>query len=103
MTDEELEAIQKRADAATPGPWSAFTDPARRADQSLIVAPPPEYGLIHVQTHKDFASLNHDATFIAHAREDIPKLLAEVRRLRDENEQLSKSVEFCVSKHGLGG
>ena len=55
MTDR-LEEIRSRAEAATPGPW--------------------EIGVTY----------NHgrNATFIAHAREDIPYLLAEVERLQKD-------------------
>lgn len=57
MTPEELKEIKERADKATPGPWS--------------------------MEHCDYALGGFlDDLFIAHAREDIPKLVAEIDRLR---------------------
>ena len=75
MTDR-LDEIRARAEAATPGPW-------RELDAA--------YGMIVHDTGPDSAQIvvlaDHrfggpDSTFIAHAREDIPYLLAEVERLR---------------------
>jgi hypothetical protein len=76
LNAEELEAIRKRAEAATPGPWGyadrdnvVFT---ANADYKYAVEIAEEVG------HK------FDGEFIAHAREDVPKLLAEIERLRRE-------------------
>ncbi|MDN9011088.1 hypothetical protein QZ287_13680 [Brevibacillus laterosporus] len=72
MTREEIEAIRKRAEKATEGPWRVVPgkmvcfdiyDVYDKLDRSLI--------------HRE-----EDAKFIAHAREDIPKLLAEIERLQ---------------------
>ncbi len=69
MTNEDLLEIEARANAATPGPWM----------QSLR---------FHVVTDDsncdDIAGTTFpiDADFIAHARADIPPLVAEVRRLQ---------------------
>ena len=54
MTTQEIEAIRKRAEAATGGPWNVI----------------------------EFNEGNTE--FIVHSREDIPALLAEVARLRRE-------------------
>jgi hypothetical protein len=54
MTEDELKAIEKRVNAATPGPWTT--------------------GAGKIQ----------DRTFIAAARTDVPTLVAEVRRMRKE-------------------
>jgi hypothetical protein len=81
LNAEELEAIRKRAEAATPGPWGyadrdnvVFT---ANADYKYAVEIAEEVG------HK------FDGEFIAHAREDVPKLLAEIARL---NSQLSELI-----------
>lgn len=79
----DLEAIKARADAATPGEWSA-------QDTDLDVHTEDSRSLIHlaeVLLSDEDTRANHpqavaDAEFIAHAREDIPALLAEVHRLR---------------------
>ncbi|WP_199770748.1 hypothetical protein [Brevibacillus laterosporus] len=78
MTREEIEAICKRAEKATEGPWRVVPgkmvcfdiyDVYDKLDRSLI--------------HRE-----EDAEFIAHAREDIPKLLAEIERLRCETGEI---------------
>lgn len=62
MTEDELRAIEARANAAMPGPWEGFDN-----------NPCDDYWA------KDYPA---DAEFIARAREDIPRLVAEVRKLR---------------------
>ena len=75
MTDEELTEIRHRCERASPGPWKAWVE--GRDHQS---------GSSMVQTGADDIEMsgaaNADYDFIAHARQDIPRLLAEVERLR---------------------
>jgi hypothetical protein len=66
---DRLEEIQKRADAASPGPWKVFINPLR----DLISKNDPAEVLAQIDSDTDFAS---------HARDDIPWLLAEVDRLK---------------------
>ena len=70
MTAAELDAIEQRAHAATEGPWEAS---AHRTGHYLVIC--PDCG---VRGGYERA----DAEFIAHARSDVPALVAEVRRLR---------------------
>lgn len=75
MTQDQLDAIQERVDAATLGPWSN------------------DYGGNVDQVDPDGARIadnltQADAEFIAHARQDVPALLADNERLRAENERL---------------
>jgi hypothetical protein len=83
MSDDELNAIEARANAATPGPWT----------QGEIAAGDLPYagGCFAVEVfgatadpYAVLAECQHeaDAAFIAAARTDIPALVAEVRRLR---------------------
>lgn len=72
MTEEELQEIEARANAATEGPWDACLS------SGVCRAPPGEdhhSSIGHIRTKQD-------QEFIAHARTDVPKLVAEVRRLR---------------------
>lgn len=82
MSDERLEQIQARAAAATPGPWEAWDTgdpPAEDEARAWIVTP----GSLHLATlYAGDPSAN--ATFAAHAREDIPALLEEIDRLHEE-------------------
>lgn len=74
----DLDAIEARAAAATAGPWKAY---------ALSVADIWR-GNTNAQwfvgdTQANLAKVDHptDAVFIAHAREDVPALIAEVRHL----------------------
>lgn len=62
MTDERLNDIAARAEKATPGPWGEGAP-----------GNPRVYGPINNKG---------DRSFVAHSRQDIPELLAEVKRLR---------------------
>jgi hypothetical protein len=84
MTDEEaLARLEQLAAAAMPGPWVASdglveADGCRVADVGWGDVPGAEAG--------------HNGEFIAAAREAVPALCAEVRRLRAENEKLRAVV-----------
>jgi hypothetical protein len=75
MTDVDLDAITARANAATPEPW--LIDPSEqgfitKTGQPFITAPYHELDI-----------RDDDAEFIAHAREDVPALVAAVREARE--------------------
>lgn len=75
ITQEELTEIRDRAEKATEGPWSEYV----------------------IQ----FACVEEDADFIAHAREDIPKLLAEIERMDNLTTEYGESItEFCTELYG---
>ncbi len=74
LTQEELEAIRKRAEKATEGNWYCLTMDG------------VTYDISSEGTGIELAAAYSasDAEFIANAREDIPKLLAEIDRLRNK-------------------
>jgi hypothetical protein len=81
----DLEEIEFRCRAATPGPW-----------ESYVVGRDTEAGLNCIGTGdahflEVVGGTVADQDFIAGAREDIPKLIAEVRRLRAELKALRTS------------
>jgi hypothetical protein len=88
MTDEELKAIDERASKATPGPWTRgmAQDGESYPDGSGCAGDFYETGDIETagESPQDicFSAQAADATFIAHARTDIPALLATLRSER---------------------
>lgn len=95
MRDEELAEIEARAAAATPGPWLAEKDGGigmhvsstharAQFDFPGVVIGGDEQGLV-----ANWA----DLLFIAHAREYVPALAAEVRRLTDVAKQAEEAAE----------
>lgn len=90
MTDEQLREIEERANAALPGPWSIELDGPDDAMFRPILglfnpnAPPKSIERFVFDWMDESLNVrNHDAAFIAHAREDIPALIAEIRRLNE--------------------
>lgn len=73
MTEAQLAEIEARANAATPGPWTADNE----YDEPAVVGPDNRDLALFVET-------DADAAFLANARTDVPALVAEVRRLRAE-------------------
>lgn len=72
----DRDAIQKRVDAATAGPWvtgDGFLKPPATATQLV------RYGASVEQRHRD-------AVFIAHARTDVPALLQELAAVEGERD-----------------
>lgn len=83
LTDEELDAIEARASAATEGPWvRRFID----SEGDYIDAPDG-----HVVAE---ATEWHDADFITRARADVPVLVAEGRTLRTALDALVRAAAF---------
>lgn len=83
LTDyPDLDAIEARANAATPGPWRAGTE--EFIDYGAVFGRQiEEDGLSRVRCLvDDLSDIPGTAEFIAHARTDVPALVAEVRRLR---------------------
>lgn len=98
MNEAELKAIEKRANAADCGPWTY--------EDGMISWPAPGTSCgetitdgVHEHDHEceivdSFLSFTRteNGAFIAHARTDVPALIAEVRRLRAV---IIKANEVC--------
>lgn len=93
VSEEELELIEARLNAATDGPWEPFVEGRDHVagddfirtgggmndeapDMYVQLAFPDRPGVVPAPTA--------DLDFIAHARQDIRRLIDEVRRLRDQ-------------------
>jgi hypothetical protein len=80
LSDDELYAIEARCNAATPGPWRSFVEGRdHTSGSSFIMTGPVESRGPDIEL---MGATPGDQDFIAHARQDVPQLLAELRRLR---------------------
>jgi hypothetical protein len=109
-TPLDLDAIQARADKATPGPWAV---PGANVFRVIAIGPEPtgivEYPEEHFyygnddlvyQRHQDPGA---DRAFIAAARTDVPALVNELRALRAEVARLRAVGEpwaWAIAKKG---
>ena len=86
MTDTtaplDLDAIEARANAATSGPWYQGRDGRRYESSHEVFTREDMYDAESRDAYPQ-AARSEDAEFIAHAREDVPALVAAVRE-RDE-------------------
>ncbi|MGO4612656.1 hypothetical protein AB4305_11760 [Nocardia sp. 2YAB30] len=103
LTDTELDQLDALARAATPGPWFVRLLDDEHAMNLVAVSTVPDTGLgerwptfdhhqivaatlIQQPRYVDTADERWDdnALFIAHARQAVPRLIDEVRRLRQQ-------------------
>lgn len=89
LTAAELDAIEQRANAATEGPWEASAHDHAAGDVPILDRT-GHYLVICPDCGVRGGYERADAEFIAHARSDVPALLAEVRRLRAMGQRVSK-------------
>jgi hypothetical protein len=75
LSDADLDQIEARLRAASPAPWKSFVEGRDHTSGSSFIATPDS----DIELTGATAA---DQDFIAHARQDLPKLLHEVRRLR---------------------
>ncbi|MBS0408494.1 MAG: hypothetical protein JSR86_01155 [Proteobacteria bacterium] len=78
LTDIELARMQARCDAATPGPWLARVERREGFSGSDFIE-------TSAQDIEMLGATEADYDFVAHARQDIPALLAEIERLRSKD------------------
>ena len=103
LSEERLREIEARAKSATDGPWGAHDfGHAGNEEPSSIVVHTGKFD------HSDLCAFesetavawmprwerqeSENAEFIAHARTDVPDLLAEVKRLTAENARLREGI-----------
>lgn len=94
----DLEVVRGRADVATPGPWR--TQDAHAGEHCYeypVLAGNGWDSIAHgfSQESDADAQVVADMEFIAAARSDIPALVAEVERLRSENERLIEAADVA--------
>jgi hypothetical protein len=75
LNDDEIAAIKERYEQTTPGPWRSYVEARETFSGSSFIMTGGE------DMYLTGASVA-DQDFIAHARQDIPRLVAEVERLK---------------------
>jgi hypothetical protein len=86
ISDDELQAMQDRADAASKAPWQSFVEGRDMGCGSTFI----RIGGVDdceedmYVSRDDTRTSDADLDFIAAARQDVPRLIAEVKRLRGE-------------------
>ena len=83
ITKTELEAIKRRCEAATDGPWNSEGSPYVFA--KVPDGRPNGEGIVHCECYvrRGVTDDKANAEFIAAARTDVPELVAEVERLQE--------------------
>lgn len=97
ITDDELARLEALAQAATPGPWSddlRCFNPNGVRDAWCSMGPVLRYGDEFASPGQSAGSQSWlDSRFISAARDAVPALVAEVRRLRVVQAQLRNVIE----------
>jgi hypothetical protein len=99
---DRTDKIRERAEKATPGPWR-HEDDHEGSTMGFVGAQHPEYPTITTRIFDvcgDSGQAYEDAQFIAHARTDIPYLLAEVSSLESQLKQAQE--ELAKWKYAAG-
>lgn len=83
LSDAELAAIRHRCDGAAAAPWQSFVEGRdHTSGANFIMTPDNDIELS--------GATPSDQDFIAHARQDIPRLLDEIRRLKRQLQQAKR-------------
>ena len=112
LTNDDLEAIMARCQAASRAPWSCPTPGSRfhhtvvskgENPKSVLVA----HTFLHGSLSPPAPQAHNNADFIAHARTDIPRLVHEIEALRHENAELRRLTArarafVAATAHGNG-
>lgn len=121
LTDQQIDEIEAREKAATAGPWG-FYDGDNYADVAADLAMTgrgsysyrEKIARLEDETYWDDSAHEDDdeerapeqmaanAAFIAHARADVPALLAEVRRLRARVAELEGDAALLSALQAAG-
>jgi hypothetical protein len=85
LTAADLDAIDQRAAAASTGPWQSFIEGRDHTsgDDFIRVGRVADDQADMYVSRDGTPATPEDLDFIAHARQDVPRLVAEIRRLRE--------------------
>jgi hypothetical protein len=93
----DLDAIDARAKSATPGPWVAGQWSRLNGSHGSEICA-AEISVV-VSAHDRPSLAVDDLDFIAHAREDVPKLVARVRELEVAVDTASRQLDESTIAH----
>ncbi len=89
-----MEEIERRAHAAGKAPWQSFIEGRDHCGGDNFVRigslkddEPDMYVSRAVGSGEEILASDTDLDFIAHTRQDMPRLIAEIRRLRTEQKK----------------
>lgn len=93
MTDQELWEISNRAERATRGPWKSCIEGRDHLSGDNFIMTGIKEGDNIWSQHRGTdiylsGTTNDDQDFIANSRQDIPRLIDEIFRLRKEIESI---------------
>lgn len=97
LTDDSLAAIEARVNATTPAPWTHATFPEASISRGYYLIEWRQAPGLAPHTIARAVWPEYNAAFIAHAREDVPRLVAEVRRLRRSGDTLLALVRAYLA------
>lgn len=103
MTDRpDLDRIEAYCDAATPGPWRVRRGVGLPGLPGFVEAPrlsPSHPFDIEVLGEDDtlYSTRDADLEMVAHARTDLPAVVAYARRLEAENQRLRAELGYAIS------
>ncbi|MFC4160389.1 hypothetical protein [Chitinimonas lacunae] len=80
LTEEEINLITKRLEATQPGPWRSFVEGRDHTSGSSFIM--TGEGINRGEDIELTGATVADQDFIAAARQDIPRLLDEIKDLR---------------------
>ena len=76
MTEKELKKIEDRCNKATKGPWKSMIEGRDHTSGDGFIMTGGE------DIYIDNPLLDNNQDFIANAKQDIPKLISEIRKLK---------------------
>jgi hypothetical protein len=88
LSSDDLDAVERRCLAATPPPWWAWVEGRDGVAGDSFIGrglDGARHSDLYLSTYPGEVVSAADYDFIAHARQDVPLLLAEVRRLREQH------------------
>lgn len=88
LSEMELDEIRRRSEAATLGPWRSFIEGRDHTSGSSFIMTGTDTNRGEDIELSGASAADHD--FIAHARQDVPRLLEEIMTLRNLCEHIQQ-------------